>query len=88
MTTKEKKNPLRIVVLHRGWVVLGRVQTIKDETIITDAFTIRQWGTTTGLGQLAREGRQPSTVLDACPTIRVHPLAIIQQIDCMETKWA
>lgn len=83
-----KKSPLRIVVLHRGWVVMGRVSATKDEVTITDASTIRRWGTTTGLGQLARDGKQPNTVLDACPTVRVHPLAIIQQMDCNEKKWA
>ncbi len=84
----KKKNPLRILVLHRGWVVIGRVQASKDEIIVTDASTVRRWGTTAGLGQLAREGRQPNTVLDACPIVRVHPLAIVQQIDCVESKWA
>jgi hypothetical protein len=81
--------PLRIVVLQRGWVVLGRVRrTTGDEIEITDASTIRRWGTTAGLGQLASQGKQPNTVLDACPTVRVHPLAIVQQIDCVEAAWS
>ncbi len=83
----KKKLPLRIVVLHRGWVVMGRVAATRDEVTITDASAIRRWGTTSGLGQLASQGKQPNTVLDACPTIRVHPLAIIQQIDCLNEAW-
>jgi hypothetical protein len=89
MATKKKtiKNPLRILVLHRGWVVIGRVSATKEEIMVTDASTVRRWGTTSGLGQLARDGKQPNTVLDACPTVHVHPLAVVQQIDCVEAAW-
>ena len=89
MATKKKtiKKPLRILVLHRGWVVIGRVSATKEEITVTDASTVRRWGTTSGLGQLARDGKQPNTVLDACPTVRVHPLAVVQQIDCVEAAW-
>ncbi len=87
MSKHKTKPPMRIVILHRGWIVIGRVTATKDEVIITDAATVRKWGTTDGLGQLAREGKRQETKLDACPTVRVHPLAIIQQIDCDPKAW-
>lgn len=82
------KAPLRILVLHRGFVVMGRVQATAAEVIVTEAACIRRWGTSKGLGQLATEGKQPNTQLDPCGTVRVHPLAVIQQIDCVESAWA
>lgn len=86
---KPTTSPLRIVVLQRGWVVVGRVRkSAVDEIEITEANVVRRWGTTAGLGELASKGQQPNTKLDACPTIRVHPLAVVQQIDCVEAAWS
>jgi len=77
----------QIVVLQRGWVVVGQVTRTENEVGITDASVIRRWGTKAGLGELASNGPTPSTVLDPSPTIRVHPLAVVLSIDCVEEKW-
>jgi len=53
-----------IVAADRGHVWVGRVKTDKDWCHITNAATVRRWGTTKGLGQLAAEGPLKDTVLD------------------------
>ena len=79
---------IRIVVLQRGWVVVGRVAEESDkELILEKSSVIRRWGTTKGLGELAANGPTNNTVLDSCGTVRAHPLAVVMQIDCAEGKW-
>ncbi|UOE43731.1 hypothetical protein [Agromyces larvae] len=78
----------QIVVLQRGWVVVGDVKLGEslDELVIEDAAVIRRWGTTKGLGELV-DGPTESTVLDKAGTVRVHPLAVVLSIDVNEAKW-
>jgi hypothetical protein len=79
---------IRIVVLQRGWVVVGRVAEESDKELrIEKSSVIRRWGTTKGLGELAANGPTNNTVLDPCGTVRAHPLAVVMQIDCAEGKW-
>ena len=74
----------RIVICQRGFVFAGDVYRDGDDIVITDAVNIRKWGTSKGLGQLAAEGNQPNTKCDPAGTVRVHRLAVIAQLDCME----
>ena len=76
-----------IVVLDRGFVVVGRV-TIEDHYVtIRDCSCIRKWGTTRGLGEIASGGPTASTTLDPQPTTRVHELQVVQMISCEAKKW-
>lgn len=78
---------IRILVLQRGWVIVGRLHDDGgDELVITDASVVRTWGTTKGLGELAN-GPTSNTVLDPAGTCRVHRLAVVLSIDCDVTKW-
>ncbi len=90
MALKQKKStsPVRIVVLQRGWVVIGQHRQTGNEVVVEKAAVVRRWGTTTGLGQLARDGKQPNTTLDECPTVRVHAAAVVLTIDCDQAKWS
>src|ERR1035437_6428140 len=54
----------QIVVLNRGWVVIGNYFEKGDECTLTEASVIRKWGTTQGLGELAEKGKLADTVLD------------------------
>ncbi len=77
-----------ILVLQRGWVVVGDViEEMDDRLELANASVIRRWGTTKGLGQLALEGPQKATVLDVCGTVLAHPLSIVLQIPCKEDAW-
>lgn len=77
----------RIVVLHRGHIVVGKYSRDGAEVIVREASVIRRWGTTRGLGELAANGPRPNTVLDPCGTVRAHELAVVLTIDCEVTKW-
>jgi hypothetical protein len=78
----QEKAMQQIVIAQRGWVFIGDVTRTADEVIIQQAAVVRRWGTTKGLGQLALTGPTNETQLDPCPTVRIHPLAIIATMDC------
>lgn len=72
----------QIIVLHRGWVLIGNVTIDGDIVHITDCGNIRRWGTTKGLGEIAKSGPTDETVIDPQPSTRVHILSVIQFIEC------
>lgn len=78
----------KIVVLHRGWIVVGDAKKEGNEIVVENASVVRRWGTTKGLGELAAEGPRPNTVLDPCNTVRAHELAVVMTMDCNAEKWA
>lgn len=85
---RPKALPIRIVILQRGWVVVGRYAQAGSAVTITNASVIRRWGTTRGLGEIAAGGPTPNTALDGCGTVRCHELAVIATLDCEDAKWA
>lgn len=88
----EKKTPkqdIRIVILQRGWVMVGRYSQKGDECQLEGAKVVRRWGTTRGLGELATGGPvDGKTVLDPAPTVRFHALTVVASIACEASKWA
>lgn len=78
----------QIVIAQRGWVFVGDVARSGDDVTINQAQCIRRWGTTKGLGELAKKGPQPNTVLDDMGTVRLHALAVVASLDCEAEKWA
>lgn len=72
----------QIVISQRGWVFVGDVTRTGNEVVIENAAVVRRWGTTRGLGQLAQEGPTQNTILDFCPPVRIHPLAVVATMDC------
>lgn len=78
-----------ILVLQRGWVVVGDLTSEDDSKVHLDnASVIRRWGTSKGLGELALEGPKHGTVLDPCGVVEAHPLAIVLRIPCEASKWS
>ncbi len=78
---------MKIVVVDRGWVYVGECRQEKDFLIVGNAQNIRQWGTTRGLGQLAKEGPTPSTRFDSYGTVRIPMRAVIGLIDTEAKLW-
>jgi hypothetical protein len=78
----------QIVIAQRGWVFVGDVARDGDDVTISNAQNVRRWGTTKGLGEIAKNGPTPSTVLDDFGTVHLHALAIVAALDCEATKWA
>jgi hypothetical protein len=78
-----------IVVLDRGFVVVGNVVLSGNYVVINDCSCIRRWGTKKGLGELAMKGPLAETVLDPQPQTRVHELQVVQIIECVceVSKW-
>jgi hypothetical protein len=79
---------IRIVILQRGWVMVGRYSQDGSNCKLTNASCIRTWGTTRGLGEIAIAGPTSKTVLDKCPDVRFHELTVITTIDCVEGAWS
>ena len=83
--------PIRIVVVDRGWVFVGRVtEEESGNIIISDARCIRRWGTDEcrpGLGWLASNGPTEKTKLDPSGTVHIPLHSIIALFDVSEDKW-
>ena len=77
----------QIIVLQRGWVVVGDVEKSETEIKINNCSVIRVWGTSQGLGEIASNGPTKNTKLDPCPPIIVHPLSVVLYMNVNEGKW-
>ena len=87
LLSKKAAGKLVVAILDRGWVFIGRATEDEFTLTLKDADCIRQWGTTKGLGQLALEGKQSGTVLDAAGTVAVPKGSVVALIDAKEASW-
>ena len=75
-----------IVVQTNGFVSIGILTGEKHKITgfveLTESSTIRVWGTTRGLGQIALGGITPETKLDEKGTSYLNPDHIIEIILC------
>lgn len=79
---------LKIVVLQRGWVLIGAFERYENNCKLHNAFVIRFWGTTNGLGELAKDGPTSSTKLDKCyGVVEFDYLTMVLSISVDESKW-
>lgn len=80
---------MKIVVLQRGWVVVGDVSRVGTHIRIENCAVIRRWGTTKGLGELAMSGPTSETILDRCPPVNCHELTVVMEMDITSRreKW-
>lgn len=78
----------RIVVLQRGWVVVGFLTTKNEsgECVLEHSAVIRVWGTSKGLGELC-PAPLAKTVLDKCGTVRFHYEAAVLMLDADDNGW-
>lgn len=83
----EKDHGIQIVILQRGWVMIGRKTQIGSNCKLSDARVIRRWGTSEGLGELAIKGPLSETKLEVTPEVTYHALTEIASIKCEESKW-
>jgi hypothetical protein len=85
--TPSSGSSVKIVILQRGFVFVGRMSQDGPNCKLSNASCVRIWGTTRGLGEIAKGGPTSKTVLDKCPDVRFHELTIVATIDCVEEKW-
>jgi len=87
--TVEFKGETKIVVLQRGWVVIGKMEREGSQCKLHKASVIRSWGTSKGLGELALEGPKSSTKLDPCNgLVEFDYLTVVLTISVNEEIWA
>lgn len=79
--------PIKIAILQRGWVFVGRFKKDGSDCRLENASCIRQWGTTKGIGELC-DGPTFKTVLDPCQTVRFHEMTIVALLDVSEAGWS
>lgn len=72
---------MTIVVLQRGHIAVGIYYQCGDIGRLTQAATIRRWGTTEGLGELAIKGPLENTRLDKCPNLTFHIREVIMSME-------
>lgn len=88
MTMKDFIGPCpQIVILDRGFVYVGDVAIENDWLVIRNARNVRRWGTTKGLGELAKNGPTTKTLLDPAGTVRAPMRAVIGLVECEASSW-
>lgn len=79
---------IKIVVLQRGWIYIGRFSRNGNDCKLNNAYCIRTWGTTKGLQELVN-GATSNTKLDKCEGIvEFDWLTVIHTITVKETAWS
>jgi len=84
---EDPKGAIEIVVLDRGWVVVGQVSIRGSEVIIEKGYVVRRWGTTNGLGEIAQGGPTQATKLESAPLIKTTLSAVVCRFGCEQSKW-
>jgi hypothetical protein len=79
---------IRIIILPRGWNIVGEYKRDGDRVFVNNCSVIRRWGTTQGLGQIAKNGPTKETKLDPCEgEVELNDINIISTIKCEYKKW-
>jgi hypothetical protein len=87
-TAPEYAGDIRIVILQRGWIMVGKLERKESECKLHQASVIRSWGTSKGLGEIAENGPTTSTKLDKCyGVVEFDYLTVVATISVNETKW-
>jgi hypothetical protein len=85
----QPNGPTKIVILQRGWVMVGRLERNGSDCKLHNASVIRIWGTKKGLGEIASNGPTKDTVLDKCGgVVEFDYLTTVAVIAVEESKWA
>ena len=53
---KENDAQIKIVILQRGWVMVGNLERTGSDCVLKNAAVVRVWGTKRGLGEIAQAG--------------------------------
>jgi len=78
---------IKIVVLQRGWVYIGRFSREGNDCKLSNAYCIRVWGTSQGLQELVN-GPTDFTKLDKCEgLVEFDWLTVVHTIVVNPSKW-
>lgn len=85
--SKQFEGDIKIVILQRGWIYIGKFEKIDNLCKLHNAYNIRTWGTTKGLCELVH-GPTSTTKLDKCEGIvEFDWLTVIHTITVNKEKW-
>ena len=86
--SKSIEGDIKIIILQRGWIMVGKFQRTGNDCKLYNASVIRKWGTTKGLGQIACNGPTNDTILDKCyGVVEFDYLTVVAIISVEESKW-
>lgn len=72
-----------IFVVDSGWVFSGMIEDETNDVLkVTDAKVVAVWGTTRGLGELAKNGPTANTKLHPCVFVEIEKHKLIFRIPC------
>ncbi|MBK6571787.1 MAG: hypothetical protein KA251_09630 [Saprospiraceae bacterium] len=78
---------IKIVVLQRGWVYIGRFERTGNDCKLHNSYCIRTWGTTKGLQELVN-GATSATKLDKCEgVVEFDWLTVVHTITVNKESW-
>ena len=86
-SSDEYNGEWHILILQRGWVVVGKLYKNGPYFTLENASVIRIWGTTKGIGEIAENGPTEKTILDKCGIVKAHELTLVAMIECNQKKW-
>ena len=85
---QEPSGDIKIVILQRGWAMVGILERDGSECKLHKSAVIRKWGTSQGLGELAKKGPLTNTVLDKnSGVVEFDYLTVVAAISCEVAKW-
>ena len=79
--------PIKIVVLERGFIYVGRTEPANEEITIHGARSLIRWGTSHHLGEL-HDGPLKDTKLGASCTVRARLDQLIHTIEVSQDAWS
>lgn len=84
---KPFEGDIKIVILQRGWIYIGRFERNDNNCKLHNSYNIRTWGTTKGLCELVH-GPTSTTKLDKCEGIvEFDWLTVVHCITVNKEKW-
>lgn len=84
----QAEGDIKIVILQRGWVMVGKFERKGSDCKLHNSSVIRSWGTTKGLGELAKDGPTSTTKLDPNNgVVEFDYLTIVATISCDQKSW-
>lgn len=80
----DEMSNLFIIIEINGLVNVGVLREGNDAFLVDceKCATIRIWGTSAGLGELAQKGPLPQTTLDRKGNVRINKMHVIEIIEC------
>lgn len=83
---EQGNEPIKIVVLERGFVYVGCVHPEDDGLVIHNARSLIRWGTTKHLGELVNGPLANTKLGDRC-TVRARYQQVIHTIEVSQHAW-